>query len=63
MKQKVTPWYPGTMKPVHIGPYERRYSGHSLTYKCTWTGIEWFFMGRRSIYQALQWRGIMKGKK
>lgn len=65
-----TPWYPGTVEPVHRGLYERKFSGGITFYM--WDGKTWMFqLGQRknrvwvrSMYQLeterILWRGVLK---
>jgi hypothetical protein len=62
---KKTAWYPGTVKPVRIGFYERIYCTPILSF---WDGRRWMLSAasrgpiagefRASIFQTLQWRGL-----
>lgn len=70
MKLKVTPWYPGTVKPVRAGLYERIVQGSSSINRDRWTGTMWRFHAWGRSYKSFaqfgrnfKWRGIMKGKK
>lgn len=64
---KVTPWFPGSVKPVRAGVYERRYSGNAIAYS-RWDGTQWlhgsyeFDLARRAKYPTFQpslpWRGL-----
>ena len=70
---KLTQWFPGTVKPVRVGVYERNYSEfpfHSPNY-CHWNGKFWGLWAttprgavvlkiRPSPYQDLPWRGVKK---
>ena len=68
---KLTPWFPGTVKPVRVGVYERDYNPSPTSNYCYWNGEEWstreqtpkkaleeFFVP--SLYQDLPWRGVLK---
>lgn len=69
MKQKLTPWFDGTVKPVRVGVYQRKY--HNGIFYCYWDG-KYFSSGTYSIsglvhkvrgmspWQDLPWRGVMK---
>ena len=72
---KLTPWYPGDVKPVRVGVYQRDYSGttfscHRSQY-CYWNGRHWGMYGTTvssakrwsyavSGWQVLPWRGVEK---
>lgn len=63
---KKTPWFPGTVKPVHVGVYQRDYA--SRVAYCKWDGVFWYWAAPRrkeaqrecgkSISQTLPWRGL-----
>ncbi len=67
---KLTPWFPGTVKPVRSGVYQRKYSSGKFLY-CYWNGHHFEcaartiedslngFMGT-SMTQNLPWRGVAK---
>ena len=72
MKQKLTHWYPGEIKPVRIGFYERMYH-RGQAYFCWWDGAQFGLAsevpsGRKVIlntilispHQNLPWRGMAK---
>ena len=65
---KTTPWFPGDVKPVRVGVYQRGGGVRPFSY---WNGLYWCCsamspknaedMGRRklqSIFQAIKWRGL-----
>ena len=67
---KLTPWFPGTVKPVRAGVYERDYGRGWRSYNY-WNGEKWssprsvpkeaeIFKHLYSPYQNLPWRGVMK---
>ena len=72
---KLTPWFPGDVKPVRVGVYQRDYSGttfscHRSQY-CYWNGKFWSifsfgplealeFKRQKSTLQNLPWRGVAK---
>ena len=67
---KLTPWFPGTVKPVRVGVYEREYRCSRRIYNY-WNGKTWsgpspvpkgaeIFKPFYSPYQDLPWRGVMK---
>ena len=73
MKQKLTPWYPGEIKPIRIGVYERQYPARSWTSYCYWDGRifsqgwkapepakEYRNLPSASSYQNLPWRGVAR---
>ena len=67
---KLTPWFPGTVKPVRVGVYERDYDT-PLPHYCYWNGKWWCRLsfdpddamnqkGVKSVYETLPWRGVAK---
>lgn len=73
-KPKLTLWYPGEVKPVYVGLYERKYDDRSIHF-CYWTGEyfsvllepneqeddEYIFM--LSPFQDEPWRGLTEPSK
>lgn len=69
---KLTPWYPGTVKPVRSGVYQRLYDNGdgSIAKYCYWTGARWktwhdtphlaMLVEAISLFQELPWRGVVK---
>ncbi len=57
---KMTPWYPGTVKPVRDGYYQRRLNGKFLLYKAYWDGVSWRSTDCVGYHQNLPWRGVTK---
>ena len=66
---KLTEWYPGDVKPVRVGVYQRRYPNNAIMY-CYWNGL-FFFAGEYTVNKAivykfdtlrqnLPWRGVAK---
>ena len=65
---KLTPWFPGTVKPVRVGVYERLYN--TQTFYCLWDGEYWHVWATTQVaaekvfgfsaYQNFPWRGVMK---
>ncbi len=68
--KRLTPWFPGDVKPARKGVYERKYP-HTTTLVatfCLWNGRRWFFgngtLGDAgyevmpSAAQSLPWRGL-----
>lgn len=71
----LTPWFPGNIKPIHTGVYQRNYGKsqikelEDITY-CLWDGENWKVWGFtvedaslevwKSSMQNLPWRGILK---
>lgn len=71
----LTDWFPGSVKPVRVGVYQREYSyGKSKgIHYCYWNGRGWG-LGEHSVEQAmtheidfmvaprqyLPWRGVLK---
>lgn len=71
-KHKLTPWFPGYLKPVHVGVYERNYGeklNPDLVYS-KWDGHQWMAYGDDvdfadkqtcpTLHQCEEWRGIQK---
>ena len=68
MSKKLTPWFPGDVKPVRVGHYERDWDGDGNALKLSpdfWNGDSWeavYFVGdrERSKYtpQDHPWRGL-----
>ncbi len=68
---KLTQWFPGDVKPVHVGVYERRLKFRAGVYYSQWDGEKWLRLhwtvegaaalaGALSVYQSLPWRGVLK---
>ena len=68
---KLTQWFPGDVKPVHVGVYERRLKFKTGVYYSQWDGEKWLRLhltvedaaasaGALSVYQNLPWRGVLK---
>lgn len=61
MSRQVTKWYPGSIKPIRIGMYERRQLHGQYTYifLSYWNGKKWCrkWDHQASLYQSLRWRG------
>lgn len=66
---KVTPWYPGDVKPVRVGVYERDHV-HDVRYSY-WNGHYWGGWAKKrtharnnkdapSALQSIPWRGIAR---
>jgi hypothetical protein len=73
MSKKLTPWFPGSVKPVRKGYYERDWNGDGNSWRVApdyWTGTAWrdaysvCLMEKvsRSV-QNLPWRGLAKAPK
>lgn len=41
MKNKLTPWFPTTIKPVHRGWYQTNFLGYAYTGYSYWHGSYW----------------------
>lgn len=67
--KKLTDWFPGAVKPVHAGPYQRDWGDGQVFYS-QWTGSTWL-VGSNTAFdathkpeqrvsgnQALPWRGV-----
>ena len=67
---KLTPWFPGDVKPVHVGVYERRLKFTTVVFYSRWDGKKWRALRRTvtgantvlrvSEYQNMPWRGVLK---
>ena len=68
---KLTPWFPGDVKPVRVGVYERDYLPSNPRAYCYWAGMKWSTWRRTprqaadgyckpSGFQKLPWRGVLK---
>lgn len=55
-KLAVTPWFSGSVKPVHIGIYERRLQGTTASFE--WDGNQWRTPIGPSAFQDAKWRGL-----
>lgn len=67
---KLTPWFPGHVKPARAGVYETDSRGHSQRCYQYWSGSVWGFsekspfmaaqfqIGDASIFQNDKWRGL-----
>jgi hypothetical protein len=70
-KSKKTPWFDGSVKPVRLGVYQRRYVGGARYAR--WTGRYWCLPWRRvataaqdtaaSFFERLPWRGLAEEPK
>ena len=66
---KLTAWYPGTVKPVRNGVYQRDMPNGNIAF-AYWNGMRWFSASREpilaivnmaeSLYDDLPWRGIYR---
>ena len=76
MSRKLTPWFPGDVKPVREGVYERMYDEDSSreVLLCNFKNGEWYAFGNKtpedalrskitSSFQNLKWRGLTKEAK
>lgn len=65
-KQKLTPFFPPEVKPVHVGVYHATmrpdaFKGSKSTFpQFRWNGQEWWndFANRRVMNQHRYWRGL-----
>jgi hypothetical protein len=72
MSKKLTPWFPGHVKPVHHGIYETDADTEdgAPCYQ-SWNGLWWgwcsswsdFAVDSPSTYQTPNWRGLAKAPK
>ena len=71
---KTTKWFPGTVKPVHVGLYQRRlvfggmWSWWNGKVWCGWGGTEEIAArngkeGYMSSVQDARWRGLRRAEK
>ncbi len=61
---KRTSWFPGSVRPVYVGWYERDYD--DLIAAELWVGFGWIFRSRGSWHAAgdnRRWRGIAEPAK
>lgn len=66
---RYTQWFPGNVKPVHVGVYKRLIPSSNVVYSM-WTGKRWLVgadtkkIAAVSCYpsgmQGLQWQGLRK---
>jgi hypothetical protein len=76
-EMKLTRWYPGDVKPVRVGVYERSYGdnanpGIHVGY-AFFDGVDWFLRSRttedattnklKSAHTRLPWRGLAQDPK
>lgn len=63
----LTPWFPGDVKPVHVGMYERDFGwGHAYSYwngefwgqYCRTVSVAYASRGKVSFHQQVPWRGL-----
>jgi hypothetical protein len=70
-KNKLTPWFPGDVKPARPGVYETDAETDSYLCYQLWTGNHWgwcsansgFVLPYESRYQSPRWRGLAKEPK
>lgn len=73
-KLKLSPWHDGSVKPVHVGVYQRKWIDGDVTFS-NWTGTHWSWSFLASddnslimaaletpptYMQSLKWRGVLK---
>jgi hypothetical protein len=76
IKQKVTPWFPGTVKPARRGVYERDWLDGGPNWFSYWNGKKWGSGDNDaegaaqhentdviSDHQKLPWRGLAQPPK
>lgn len=75
MSKKLTPWFPGSVKPVHVGSYEVRLwdkwcNEYASTGTYQWNGKYWSAYGERTAgmdrpgwHPKDQWRGLAEQPK
>lgn len=70
---KMTPWFPGDVRSVRVGVYERLYNPDWARF-CHWNGVFWsvcgltariadLVAGTESHVQNLPWRGLAEEPK
>lgn len=67
-KPKLTPWFPGTVKPWEAGVYPRKQPKSREIYFSRWSGRYWCVVAKdpriaaqkreKSMYQNWPWRGL-----
>jgi hypothetical protein len=74
---KLTPWFPQSIEPVHVGVYETKWAGTEGGWFNKWDGLKWCRghcnhidahhqagMGRASFGDyKIQWRGLARKPK
>lgn len=55
MNKQLTGWFPGHIKPVRAGVYERRF-GHLIRY-ARWDGRRWMRSSSSIVFAATEWFG------
>lgn len=69
MTDKLTPWFPGDVKPARPGAYQRRFhQGNSPIFFSRWDGETWRGVSSRpegvaktrasAVWMRLEWRGL-----
>jgi hypothetical protein len=67
-RKNITPWFPGSVKPVHVGVYLRKVLSNWESYSY-WNGEQWcqygptpdvaaLYKNKPSIYQNFPWAGL-----
>lgn len=67
----LTPWFPGSTKPVRVGVYQRPFGDYDHPLYCWWDGKRWSagaytpYGAKHSRYESadqghMPWRGILK---
>lgn len=73
-RQPVTPWFPGSIKPVHVGVYECKDRFDALLTYQHWDGKRWGlfaptpekavrYSSSASVRQTPNWRGLASNPK
>lgn len=73
MAEKLTPWFPNSVKPRRVGVYERHYGGKDNVGFAFWNGCVWGYRAESPdgavIASAVEsvtrcrWRGLAKEPK
>lgn len=65
MSKKLTPWFPGEIKPLHKGRYNASHWRNAASF-FVWDGRYWRFpkgvdlAGQKCFSQNKEWRGLAK---
>jgi hypothetical protein len=68
---KLTEWYPGTVKPVRDGVYQRRFARDDEPVFCMYKGGKWrvwanspenaeAYVSISAVQERYHWRGVLK---
>lgn len=65
-KLKLSPWHDGSVKPVHVGVYERKsgfynhWNGEYWSWGLMFVDIGEFKTNDKTPEQRVKWRGVLK---